>query len=162
MREIIINNEKVSYDLVRQADGSLLIRLGEESFTIGSWEKSNLKALKRVIVQGKNINLWKAGEWTSFADTLVQVKSTREQSRNKKGSAEQGGMISPMPGKILKVMVKVGQSVKAGEGLLVMEAMKMEHTIKANADGVVEEIHCEAGKLVDGGVELVSLASEEA
>jgi biotin carboxyl carrier protein len=161
MREIIINNEKVSYDLVRQADGSLLIRLGEESFTIGSWEKSNLKALKRVIVQGKNINLWKAGEWTSFADTLVQVKSTREQSRNKKGSAEQGGMISPMPGKILKVMVKVGQSVKAGEGLLVMEAMKMEHALKAPFNAKVIECYFAAGERVDGGAILLDLEQIE-
>lgn len=48
---------------------------------------------------------------------------------------------SPMPGTIVKVYVKVGDKVKKGQALFVMEAMKMEHTMKAPADGVVKAVN---------------------
>lgn len=48
---------------------------------------------------------------------------------------------SPMPGTIVKVYVKVGDKVKKGQALFVMEAMKMEHTMKAPSDGVVKAVN---------------------
>tara|TARA_R110000868_G_scaffold280577_1_gene540971 strand:- start:2441 stop:2932 length:492 start_codon:yes stop_codon:yes gene_type:complete len=74
-----------------------------------------------------------------------------------KGAASAGGMISPMPGKILKLFKKTGDSVKSGETILVMEAMKMEHAIKAPHDGVIEKLELHEGDQVDGGVVLVEL-----
>lgn len=162
MRELIVNGNNVNYEVEHISGGEITVKLNGKTFHFKSWSKSGLDELKRVEVDGRNINLWKSGEWTSFADTLVQVRSTRSTNRSKGGSSDSGGMLSPMPGKILKTMVTVGQSVKAGDGLLVMEAMKMEHTIKANVDGVIEAIHCEEGGLVDGGVELVSLIESAA
>ena len=70
-------------------------------------------------------------------------------------------MISPMPGRIFKIFKKVGNQVKAQETILIMEAMKMEHAIKATQDGIIEEIPFNEGELVDGGVELVRLKTEE-
>jgi biotin carboxyl carrier protein len=161
MRELIVNDEKLTYEIDKTSMGGVIIKFNGKSYEFNSWSKSNINELKRVAVDGKNINIWKTSEWTSFADTLVKVRSTRSEGRNKSGSGDQGGMVSPMPGKILKVMVSVGDEVSAGQGLLVMEAMKMEHTIKADTDGVVERIECEEGGLVDGGVELVSLSKKE-
>ena len=62
-----------------------------------------------------------------------------------------------MPGKIVKVMTKPGAKVAKGDALLILEAMKMEHTIAAPADGVVKEIHYGAGEQVLEGAELISL-----
>jgi 3-methylcrotonyl-CoA carboxylase alpha subunit len=62
-----------------------------------------------------------------------------------------------MPGKILKLLVKVGEDVVPGTPILVMEAMKMEHTIKASKAGKIEKIHFKEGDQVAGGVELVKL-----
>ncbi|MGY8754856.1 MAG: acetyl-CoA carboxylase biotin carboxyl carrier protein subunit [Candidatus Poseidoniales archaeon] len=73
------------------------------------------------------------------------------------GGMEEGAMTSPMPGKILEVLVKVGQEVKAGQALMIMEAMKMEHKIVANQDGVIQEIHYEQGAQVDQGAQLLSI-----
>ena len=70
------------------------------------------------------------------------------------------GVTSPMTGKIVVVNVAVGQSVTKGDVLVVVEAMKMEQPLKAPRDGVVAVVSCEAGQLVDGGVELVALAPE--
>jgi 3-methylcrotonyl-CoA carboxylase alpha subunit len=70
---------------------------------------------------------------------------------------DEGGLSAPMPGKILEVHVSVGQSVKSGDVLMVMEAMKMEHKIVAGSDGVVEGIHFAEGDQVPQGAELLSL-----
>jgi 3-methylcrotonyl-CoA carboxylase alpha subunit len=69
-----------------------------------------------------------------------------------------GGLRSPMPGKVVQVLVTPGQAVKTGEKLLILEAMKMEHTIIAPKDGVIAEIRFTAGQQVSDGVELVVLS----
>jgi len=72
----------------------------------------------------------------------------------KEAEKVKGGYISPMPGKVIKLLVEPGQEVKSGDGLLVLLSMKMENTICADEDGTVEEIYVnveedlEAGKLL--------------
>ncbi len=67
-----------------------------------------------------------------------------------------------MPGKVIAVMVEPGSAVKRGAPLLVMEAMKMEHTISAPADGVVSEILFGVGEQVTEGAQLLAFAAGEA
>lgn len=64
---------------------------------------------------------------------------------------------APMPGKIVKVLVKEGQSIKAGDVLLVLEAMKMQNEIPADADGTVKAVNVEAGQNVKVKESLVIL-----
>jgi len=66
-----------------------------------------------------------------------------------------GGLVAPMPGKVIDLRVQVGQTVSAGETLLVLEAMKMEHPIKAPQDGVVVEVRVAAGDQVENGALLL-------
>jgi len=68
-----------------------------------------------------------------------------------------GAILSPMPGKIVSVSVKAGDTVTRGQTLLVLEAMKMEHALAAPFDGVVAELSAEAGGQVSEGVVLVKL-----
>lgn len=56
---------------------------------------------------------------------------------------------SPIPGKVVKILVQPGDQVKAGDPLLIVEAMKMENTIFSPKDGIVEKINCETGATVD-------------
>ena len=72
-------------------------------------------------------------------------------------SDDEGGLSAPMPGKVLEVHVSEGQSVKSGDVLMVMEAMKMEHKIVASSDGKVEAIHFKEGDQVPQGAELLTL-----
>ena len=72
--------------------------------------------------------------------------------------AEGGRLSAPMPGKILSFSVKAGDKVTKGQPLAVMEAMKMEHTIAAPADGVVEELLYAPGDQVTEGSELLKIA----
>jgi len=67
-----------------------------------------------------------------------------------------------MPGKIIQVSVAAGDTVSKGDTLIVMEAMKMEHSLAAAADGVVADVFFETGDQVEEGVLLIRLESEEA
>ena len=69
---------------------------------------------------------------------------------------------SPMPGKILKILVKKGEKVKAKQNLIIIEAMKMEHNIQAPQDGNVKKIFFKEGDIVDTGQELIDLDTEAA
>ena len=71
------------------------------------------------------------------------------------GESGSGGLSSPMPGTVLDVFVEIGQAVVAGTALMLIEAMKIEHTITAPFDGVVSEIRFRAGDQIPAeGVEL--------
>jgi 3-methylcrotonyl-CoA carboxylase alpha subunit len=74
------------------------------------------------------------------------------------GEVETGGgrLTAPMPGKVVAVLASNGQEVKKGAPLVIMEAMKMEHTISAPADGVVEEVLYQVGDQVADGAPLLA------
>ena len=71
-----------------------------------------------------------------------------------------GGLESPMPGVVARVMVAAGDVVQKGQPLLVLEAMKMEHVIRAPRPGRVSRVLARAGEMVNGGVALVTLEPE--
>ncbi|MGO8916912.1 MAG: acetyl/propionyl/methylcrotonyl-CoA carboxylase subunit alpha [Stellaceae bacterium] len=73
--------------------------------------------------------------------------------------AEGGRLSAPMPGKVAQVLVKSGATVKRGQALMVLEAMKMEHTIAAPTDGTVERVNYAPGDLVEEGAELIAFAA---
>ena len=62
-----------------------------------------------------------------------------------------------MPGKIFKILKDVGSQVKKGEPILILEAMKMEHSIRSDKDGIVKKINFKVGELVQGGVTLAEV-----
>ncbi len=76
-------------------------------------------------------------------------------------AAEGGRLTAPMPGKVVSFAVKAGDKVAKGQPLAVMEAMKMEHTIAAPADGVVQELLYAPGDQVTEGAELLKLVAAE-
>jgi len=75
----------------------------------------------------------------------------------KKAGAHAGGLTSPMPGKIFKVLKEAGSEVKKGDAILILEAMKMEHSIRSDKDGKVKKIFFQVGQLVQGGVTLAEV-----
>ncbi|MEM1250189.1 MAG: biotin/lipoyl-containing protein, partial [Acidobacteriota bacterium] len=77
------------------------------------------------------------------------------------GEGVAGGLVAPMPGKILRIEVEAGASVEAGQLLLVLEAMKMEHRVVAPSDGVVAELRATVGDQVENDQLLVVLSDED-
>jgi len=92
-------------------------------------------------------------------EKIGQIDLT-EQARFPLKIAEQikGGYEAPMPSQIIKILVKPGQEVKSGEGLVVLSSMKMENTIEAAEDGTVKEIYAEAGANVEAGFLLLKMS----
>jgi acetyl/propionyl-CoA carboxylase alpha subunit len=72
-----------------------------------------------------------------------------------------GSLVAPMPGSVVRVHVAVGDTVSAGQVLVVLEAMKMEHSITAPADGVVAELSAAEGMQVDTGTVLAVVMEPE-
>ena len=72
-------------------------------------------------------------------------------------AATAGSLRAPMPGAVLAVLVEVGQRVSKGQALMKLEAMKMEHTIRTAADGVVEAIYFAAGDMVEAEAQLIRI-----
>jgi 3-methylcrotonyl-CoA carboxylase alpha subunit len=70
-----------------------------------------------------------------------------------------GHLVAPMPGSVVSILVNVGETVRKGQPLIIMEAMKMEHTIVAPFDGIVEAIYFAPKEQVKEGAELVALAA---
>ena len=101
-----------------------------------------------VVVAGERRHVFVQGR--SLA--MVRVDTLHQGGR---GDESGGELRSPMPGKVITLLTEIGSTVDKGAPLLVMEAMKMEHTLVAPARGVVKAFHCTAGDQVADGVELV-------
>jgi biotin carboxyl carrier protein len=94
--------------------------------------------------------------------SYVRVESERMRSAEQaKKATVTGGdktVKSPMPGRVVKVLIAKGDVVEVGQGWLVLEAMKMENEVRARIAGTVAEVHVAPGATVEGNAKLVTLA----
>jgi biotin carboxyl carrier protein len=100
--------------------------------------------------------------WSAQVDGArynVEVRDPRNPSRRSRAARGAGrqNIISPMPGKVIRVLVQEGASVEAGQGLVVVEAMKMQNELKASRPGRVVEVRVHDGDTVGSGETLVVL-----
>ena len=105
------------------------------------------------------VHLYKKGEIAHVFTALgaTQIVAIDALAHAGEVHAEVGRLTAPMPGKVVSFAVKAGDAVKKGQALAVMEAMKMEHTIAAPADGTVAELLFAPGDQVTEGAELLKL-----
>ena len=142
---------------VRYVDGGFVMTDGgTEAFVKGALRDdgelsiviSDAQAHAAVVEAGSTYHLFLRGE--AWAFTLIDPLGSRG-----KQDAQEGSLLSPMPGLLTMLLVEPGAHVAAGTPLLVLEAMKMEYTIKAPAAGTVESFTNAAGDRVSEGVQLV-------
>lgn len=101
--------------------------------------------------------LWIDG-WRFEVDALDErARAIRDLGAKVAGAAGPAPVVAPMPGMIVRVHVKVGDAVEAGQPVVVMEAMKMENELRAPAAGTVKAVIAEPGKAVEKGTVLVEL-----
>lgn len=133
----------------------------------------NIKDKKHVFqarkLAGKTFGSWDGLKWfkltaLSPGETLVSHATTLKVYRGYKPSGlfdgGAGALVTQMPGKIVKLMVKVGDKVEAGQTVLILEAMKMENEIKAGVSGIVKSVNVEIGQALESGVLLVEIDDE--
>ena len=92
------------------------------------------------------------------APILVRLNGLRRSGRRDAGGVAGSGpqrLVAPMPGKVVRVLVKLGDLVSPRQALVVVEAMKMENELRASRDGTVAEIHVREGISVDAGALLL-------
>jgi glutaconyl-CoA/methylmalonyl-CoA decarboxylase subunit gamma len=124
------------------------------------------RGVAHLVIGGRSVELWMEG---SPPDVGVVAGSRRfyarvenEQARalssvhTKKGGGE-GLVTSPMPGRVLKVLVAEGDEIHAGRPLVVVEAMKMENELSSLRDGKVKKVYVKPGATVEGGAKLVEI-----
>lgn len=102
-----------------------------------------------LVVHGADMSLYTAQKALHFSEHTPDLGLDDEQDNGNSFTA-------PMNGTVVKLLVGIGEDVEADKPLMIMEAMKMEHTIKSSAKGKVTEFFFEEGELVDGGAELLS------
>ncbi|MCU0822880.1 MAG: biotin/lipoyl-binding protein [Spirochaetes bacterium] len=101
-----------------------------------------------------SVDIEGAGAQAAPAKPAAQPAQAKAAAPSGGGS---GTVTAPMPGAVVKILAKEGDSVKAGDPLLVIEAMKMENEISANATGKITKIHVKAGENVAQGATLVTI-----
>lgn len=108
--------------------------------------------------QGKGrYTLWVDGYRFEAEALDERTRSIRDLSAASAGPSGPAPIIAPMPGLIVRVNVSVGDRVEAGQGLVVMEAMKMENELRATAAGTVKSVEVAPGTAVEKGALLVGL-----
>jgi biotin carboxyl carrier protein len=160
-KKLMIDNQEIEFFILKDQDGEVILEVDGEKFDFNVL-KSNPD---HFVFKYNNENHFSNIAPSRKAGVIVDGRTYKVGPIERGGAASKGGdgeaMSSPMPGKILKLLVEEGAKVNKGDGLLIMEAMKMEHTIKAANDGILEKFHYQEGELVDGGVELVDLKGLE-
>jgi glutaconyl-CoA/methylmalonyl-CoA decarboxylase subunit gamma len=155
----------VVVDLVELPNGELQARVDDRPVDL---DVAYLGAQLSVRVDGQVVDLTiegtppEVGAVASGHRSYVRVESERMRAADqaKKTTAGAGDRIikSPMPGRVVKVLVAKGDAVQVGHGLVVLEAMKMENEVRAKVAGTVAEVHVIAGATVEGNAKLVTLA----
>ncbi len=144
-------------EIAREGEGRVRVRVDEASLELGveALEGGTLRltgahgvTLAEVTVAGK-LRFVRLGAM----DFVLE----REPEGRRGARPHHGGLESPMPGVVTRVMVAPGDAVKRGQPLLALEAMKMEHVLRAPRDGRVRAVAARAGEMVEGGVALVEL-----
>ena len=135
--EVDLDGQRQRVELIARDGAELSLRVGETSLH-GCVRRDG--DLFHVFTGGRHYTL-------SYNDPMAHAGEQE---------AAGGRLTAPMPGKVVAVMASSGQEVKKGEPLVIMEAMKMEHTISAPSDGLVEEVLYQVGDQVADGAPLLA------
>lgn len=147
--EFDFNSEQVKdFDFVKEQDGTFHILKNNKGYRAEIVETDFAKKTFTIKVNGNTHQIKLEDKFDLLVNQLgLSVINTQKASDVK----------APMPGLVLGVMVEVGQEVKEGDGLLILEAMKMENVIKSAGEGLVKAIHTEKGNAVEKGQLLIEV-----
>jgi biotin carboxyl carrier protein len=133
------------------ADGR--VRIGEATYDVQR-ERDGM-------VRVGNLVLWVAAtpeaRWVFLNGRAYELSEPRPKARRR--GAHDTSLSAPMPATVRRIAVDVGDAVKAGDVVIVLEAMKMELPIRAAEAGTVRAVHCTEGELVQPGVPLLEVAA---
>lgn len=144
--------------------GKFSMRIGDANFTISHFEDDGHNLSLEVNGYLQKFKIYSSGNAYfinrgTIGDLTLQLVDRFPELESE---AAAGSYVAPMPGQVVRVCVKPGDTVKAGDALLVINSMKMENTIEAYEEGIVEEIYVEAEGFVEADSLLLKMKTEEA
>lgn len=158
------SGREIAVEVTMQPTGLLAVEVGGRPVVVDCVEPGGAVSMR---VDGRVMDLWMegappdvgivVGEYRFYAK--VESERTRALAAvvGVRASSGEGLMKSPMPGRVLKVLVKEGDEVVAGAPLVVVEAMKMENELGATRSGKVTRVFVAVGANVEGGAKLVEI-----
>lgn len=143
--EVLVDGKKYDIDIV-QVDAGYSVLHKNKSY--------NLE-----IIEGEHNRKFRVNTlYKSFDVDIVDAEYRYQESRNKSKQLEGNNVISsPMPGRIVRIPVKEGQEVEAGQTVIVVSAMKMESEYKSPKKGIVKNVHVKEGDVVNGHQPLITV-----
>jgi biotin carboxyl carrier protein len=141
---VTLGGQRHEVSALELPDSALAMFAGHAAFTVEFERK------------GTTVAVGLKGQQARF--DVVDERTARSRT-NAGGSSAEGKqlVVSPMPGKVVKIWVKVGDTVTEGQGLVVVEAMKMENELKSPKAGTVTEVFAKEGSAVENGAKLVAV-----
>ena len=144
--QIKVDDRLYELDMVRVGDGMYSILLDGKSYNVEIIEKDSSKEYS---VSSRN---------KSFQLEIIDAETRYLMSRKGNELEDADNVISsPMPGKIVKIPVKTGEKVKAGQTLIIVSAMKMESEYKSGKKGIIKEVHVNEGDTIEGNQPLITI-----
>ena len=160
---VILRDERgVEYDVAVTPDGSVTV--GTRTMTVVKSHPGELRVAERTVWAATDGDL----RWV-FVDGQVYTFELRRTGggdtanarragiRKRRAAGQEEGLSAPMPATVLKILARVGAHAKAGDVLIILEAMKMELPVRTSLDGTVTAVRCREGELVQPGEALVLL-----
>lgn len=166
--EIRIDKRIAAVEILKQFENLLEIRVDDKIYQVDLMH--NDEGIFSILANGQSFNIElvpqaKAKHFTAYTlyDTydIEVIDAESRYRRNRSGIsplASENSIISPMPGKVVKIQVKVGDEVKMGDTLITISAMKMESEYKSPKDGKITKIHVSEGSTVDANQVLIEIA----
>jgi biotin carboxyl carrier protein len=137
-KSALVNGKMLDYAIEKIGTDRWLLRTGVHTHILSNFTRN-----------GTDLEFTLNGQWVN-----VKVRDEKDLLLSKLGfktgsSGGEGKLNAPMPGKILKVLLNIGGTVKAGDPVIILEAMKMENELKSPVDGTLIAIHVDEGQSVE-------------
>ncbi len=149
-----LNNEKHEIEIKRDGE-KVFAKVDEREYELEASEverdvylfKYNNRVFQTYVAPNGMVNLGNH----QFEVSIIDPKRLRGSGSSEANAAGSSEIKTAMPGKLVRILVEVGAEIKQGEGVLVVEAMKMQNEMKAPKDGIIKEIRFAEGATVNAG-----------
>lgn len=152
-KTILLRDDRGEYRVVVSEDGT--VSAGGTSLAVRQGRDGTL-----AIGEQPTVAAWTAADgdtrWVFVGGEVFRFETWKEGPR-RRARGQHGTLAAPMPATVVRIEVAVGDAVRRGDTLIVLEAMKMELPIRAPADGIVTKVNCRVGELVQPAVGLLDL-----